>query len=329
MYKNLFYKYIICILLVIFLPSTGCIKYYDEDFKEDVFTLPNHWYRVLSNSKQVFVSSDRKLNILFNNEKWSGAYYCFPFYKSNGLYEIKYKARADKRNAKIYFFGFSNDFLSNILISEKEISVSKKYKQYSYKIKMPEYGYKIAIFFAGNDLNEKVINKKKNSALFIKKLKINHLILPFYKDNKNVNRPINQYLQLPCKWIRGLASEEQIYLNNEKTIVVQFDKKKWIGPYFELPFYKSNGKLNIQFIAKSEEQNSELMIYNYSLKKQIRKMIISPSKDFEHYSFSVNMPDKEDQIIWIRFMQNNKKQTGGKLFIKSVMINNVPVELHI
>ena len=292
----------------------SCIKYYDDGFSEDVFSKPSHWYRGHPDKGLVFVNDDNELELNYNDNEWINANYYFPFYISNGVYEIIVEIKAIKQLSKIIIY----DYTTRREIIRKIIRPSRKYMNYSFEVAMPNKGHSIGLCLIQNDYNE------TGGKLLIRKLKINYNLwgLSRYpvKNSYEFNFTRDVFL-IDYHWYRWQADEKQAFINKNNELQLSFTENKWISAYFDFPFYKSKGLNNILVIARAESQAGRISIYDFTARETIASRVIGISNDYIKYSLSFRMPEKEDHIIWLRFLQANCKKTGGKLLISRVRIN--------
>ena len=146
------------------LTTTNLKKIYHEDFKADIFPLKvNRWFRFQSDENQISVNKKNELEFNFDNKLWRGAYYVFPQYFANGVYEFTTLARAEKQSGRATIY----DFTTKKVIFLTKINISKEYKEYFFRVKMPsEEDHSIWLYFHQHD-DEEIGGK-----LFIRDLKI-------------------------------------------------------------------------------------------------------------------------------------------------------------
>lgn len=316
MRRNLSWKNILYVLFSAFLLNPACVKYYVDGFKEDVFVVSSDWRRIMSNSEQVFVNSHKELEVIFHDEKWSGASYYFPFYAPNGIYEISVTARAEKKEGRISLYGYTKDYTSNLTLGERVVPVSEEYKEYSFNVRMPGQDYIIDLFLTKDDA------EAKEGRLFIKNLKIYYKLVNLTSTENHIENKNNNCFPPYRKWSRWQASEEQAFINTDNVMELRFNEKKWTSAHYHLPFYKGNGKIILKYTVRAIKQKGRLQVYDYTAKKVLTYMVINDSKDFENYTVKFKNPQDEGHAVWIRFMQDNPKVTGGSLLIKKAQINN-------
>jgi len=145
---------------------TNLTKFYHEDFKADIFSLKGtRWLRFQSDENQISVNEKNELEINFDKKYWIGAYYVFPQYLANGIYEFTMLVRAEKQNCQINIY----DSSTKRLIFLTKINPSKEYKECFFRAKMPEEeDHSIWLYFH-QDEKEEIGGK-----FFIKNLKILH-----------------------------------------------------------------------------------------------------------------------------------------------------------
>ncbi len=143
---------------------TNLKKFYHEDFKADIFSLKGtRWFRFQSDENQIYVNEKNELELNFDKTNWIGAYYVFPQYLANGVYEFTMLARAEKQNGRASIY----DFTANKVIFLTKINISKEYKECFFRVKMPEEkDHSVWLYFHQHD------DEETGGKLFIKKLRI-------------------------------------------------------------------------------------------------------------------------------------------------------------
>ncbi|MBN2042098.1 MAG: hypothetical protein JW864_18830 [Spirochaetes bacterium] len=170
------------ILMFFLLLNLSCVKYYSSHFTEEhIYSFPKDWKRHMADSQRIFINTVKELEIRFNKNRWCGALYVFPFFSSNGNYEVNICARTSYTNGRIILYGFKEK-CDNMILFDKKIEPSSEFQEISFAVRMPKDDYNIVLFFTKYD------QRVRGGRFFIKSVKINYKIFNSLKDKrKNIN----------------------------------------------------------------------------------------------------------------------------------------------
>jgi WD40 repeat protein len=125
------------------------------------------------------------------------------------------------------------------------------------------------------------------------------------------------------RWFRFQGDEHQIFKNENDQLELHFDQKMWIATYYVLPPYRAKSILEIYLMVKAEGQPCNIYVFDHSTNNPIFGTAVLPSLEYEKYLLRLKMPEAEGHKISLYFQQLNPQETGGKLFIKNMIIDEL------